>query len=158
MSKKKLPQVGDVIRSDRFIYGEKSFDKSDKRIIVGRHEPKYIVSEHLTDGEIAKIVLKTKKMPKGDSLWIDRDYGSPDLSRGKAEYVVIEASMQGGGTGHGQHDVFPDGWHIVAKRLKPGRKWDPRGEEIAFYMTGCFINMIAPDEVRIVGHMEASYT
>ena len=109
MSNKKMPQVGDVIRSDRFIYGEKNFDKSDKRIVVGRDEPKYIVSEHLTDSEIAKIVLRTKKMPKGEDLWVERDYGSVDLTRAKAEYVVIEAKMQGGGTGHGPHDVFPDG-------------------------------------------------
>lgn len=157
MSKNDLPQVGDVIRSVKFIYGERSFDKANKRIRVGRDDPKYIVSEHLTDEEIIDIVLKTKKMPKADALWIDRDYGSSDLTRAKAEYVVIEAKMQGGGTGHGPHDVFPDGWCITAKRLKSGRKWDPNGEEITFYMTGCFINLITSNEILVVGKMKLGF-
>jgi len=157
MSKNDLPQVGDVIRSVKFIYGERSFDESNKQIRVGRDDPKYIVSEHLTDEEIVDIVLKTQKMPKGGDLWIDRDYGSPDLTRAKAEYVVVEARMQGGGTGHGPHDVFPDGWHVIAKRLKPGRKWDPGGEEITFYMTGCFTNLIPPNEILVVGKMKLGF-
>jgi hypothetical protein len=157
MAKDTLPQVGDVIRSIRFVYGEKSFDKSNKRINVGRNDPNYIVQEHLTDEEIAAIVLETKKMPKGEALWVDRDYGSADLSRAKAEYVVIEALMQGGGTGHGPGDVYPDGWHVVAKRLDDGRMWNPDGEEIEFYMTGCFINMIPPNKVLIVGKMKMGF-
>ncbi len=158
MSKSRLPEVGDVIVSKKFIYGEKNFDLDDKRIRVGRDAPKYIVREHLTDEEIVEIVLKTKKMPKGEALWIGRDYGSVDLTRAKAEYVVIEAKMQGGGTGHGPHDVYPDGWYVVAKRLDKRRKWNPRGEEITFYMTGCFINLIPPEEVSIVGKISVSYT
>lgn len=158
MPKSRLPKVGDVIVSKKFVYGEKSFDHNDKRVRVGRDNPKYIVTERLTDEEIAKIVLKTKKMPKEKDLWIDRDYGSSDLTRANAEYVVIDAKMQGGGTGHGPHDVFPDGWYVVAKRLKKGRKWDPKGEEITLYMTGCFTNLIPPEEISIVGKMSVSYT
>lgn len=158
MSKKKMPQVGDVIRSIRFIYGEKDLFDRNERIKVGRDEPEYIVRRHLTDEEIAEIVLKTKKMPKGEALWIDVDYGSVDLTRAKAEYVVIEARKQGGGPDPYGGASYPDGWHVVAKRLKEGRVWDPKGEEIEFYMSPGFQNMIPPERVRIVGHMEASYT
>ena len=157
MNRDNLPKVGDVIKSISFVYGERSFDENDKRIKVGRDTPEYVVRRHLTDDEIAEIVLKTRKMPTGDALWIDEDFGSPDLSRANAEYVVIETKMQGGGTGHGPHDVFPDGWHVVAKRLDAGRKWNSDGEEIEFYMTGCFINMIPPNKVVKVGEMKMSF-
>ena len=153
-----LPQVGDVIQSIRFVYGERSFDANNKLITVGRDTPEYIVTRHLTDDEIEEITIRTKKMPTGKDQWVDEDYGSVDLSRAKAEYVVIKSQMQGGGTGHGPHDVYPDGWYVTAQRLDTGRKWNPDGEIIGFYMTGCFINMIPPERVRVVGKMEVSYT
>lgn len=156
MAKDKLPQVGDVIRSIRFVYGERSFAETNKRIDVGRDTPKYIVNRYPTEKETIAYVKEHNTMPpKG--AYIEEDYGSVDLTRAKVEYVVIEARMQGGGTGHGPHDVYPDGWHVVAKRLDDGRKWNPEGEEIEFYMTGCFMNMIPPNKVKIVGKMKVGF-
>ena len=158
MDKVILPQVGDIIRSIRFVYGEKSFDLNNKLISVGRDTPEYMVTRYLTDDEIEKITLATGKMPKGDDRRIVEDCGSADLSRAKVEYVVIEARLQGGGPDSYGGVPYPDGWYVTAQRLDPGRKWNPDGEVIGFYMTGCFLNMIPPNKVRIVGEMVASFT
>lgn len=157
MNQDVLPQVGDVIRSIRFVYGERSFDRNNKRVAVGRDDPQYIVGRYPTDEEIVSYVQKFGKMPP-KSAPVEEDYGSPDLTRAKAEYVVVEAQMQGGGPIQGDSVGYPDGWHVVAKRLDDGRKWNPLGEEIEFYMTGCFLNMIPPNKIKIVGRMEYSFT
>jgi hypothetical protein len=41
MTKGVLPQVGDVIKSIRFVYVEKKFDEYIKRIVVGRDNASY---------------------------------------------------------------------------------------------------------------------
>lgn len=33
------------------------------------------------------------------------------------EYVVYKTAKEGGGTGHGPHDVYPDGWHVFARAV-----------------------------------------
>lgn len=157
MTKDTLPQVNDVIRSIRFVYGERDLFGRNNRITVGRDEPKCIVRRHLSDEEISEINLRTKKMPKGEALWIDEDLGSADLTRAKAEFVVIEARAQGGGPDPYGGVPYPDGWHVVAKRLDEGRKWNPDGEEIEFYMTGCFLNMIPARSVKIVGKLKMGF-
>jgi hypothetical protein len=56
------------------------------------------------------------------------------------DYVVTRTADEDGGTGMGPHDVYPDGWHVTAKKLKNGR-WDENGIEISFYQSGCFTAM-----------------
>ena len=64
-------------------------------------------------------------------------------------YVVTRAKSEGGGTGHGPHDVYPDGWHISATQLKhkitgwPDAvigtfEYNDDGKTISFYQSGCF--------------------
>ena len=50
-------------------------------------------------------------------------------------YVVIKTAIDGGGTGHGPGDVYPDGHHVFCKKTIDG-------EEIDFYQSGCFTAMI----------------
>lgn len=57
------------------------------------------------------------------------------------EFVVIRTAFDGGGTGHGPHDVYPDGHHVFCKALKNG-KYDKNGIEINFYQSGSFTCMI----------------
>lgn len=52
-------------------------------------------------------------------------------------YVVTHTSMDGGGTGHGPGDIYPDGHHVFCQRL------DESGIEVDFYQSGCFTAMIA---------------
>jgi hypothetical protein len=56
-------------------------------------------------------------------------------------FVVVETKLTGGGTGHGQHDVYPDGWQITAKRLKDGQ-YDENGDEIKFFQSGSFAHLV----------------
>jgi len=53
-------------------------------------------------------------------------------------YVVDKTAMVGGGTGHGPHDTYPDGWEVTALLLKDQEK------EISFFQSGCFNGML-PD-------------
>lgn len=46
-------------------------------------------------------------------------------------YVVTNTNMTGGGTAHGPHDVYPDGWQVSARTLDGERR-------IQFYQSGCF--------------------
>ena len=53
-------------------------------------------------------------------------------------YVVYKTSHDGGGTGHGPHDVYPDGHHVFAERL------DDPSVKVDFYQSGSFTAML-PD-------------
>ncbi len=150
-----LPQVGDVIRSICFVYGERDLFNRNNRITVGRDTPEHMVGRYMTKEEIDEYVKTNSKMP--ESKMIEENLGSVDLSRAKAEYVVIEARYQGGGSEPNDPIPYPDGWHVVAKRLSDGRVWNPDGEEIQFYMNGCFMNMIPPRSVKIVGQMRLAF-
>jgi len=83
----------------------------------------------------------TRKAKIGDVLKIN-----------ESSYVVERCAMEGGGTGHGSHDVYPDGWHVIARRLSNKNNYDPKGKTIDFYQSGCFTNL--KPEVEIVGKMK----
>lgn len=72
----------------------------------------------------------------------------------KGLYVVESVGMDGGGTGHGPHDVYPDGWCVQARRLKDS-KYDEKGRVIEFYQSGCFSNLLK--NVSIVGKMKRTF-
>jgi hypothetical protein len=55
----------------------------------------------------------------------------PPLDYLVGEYVVYKTMMDGGGTGHGPGDVYPDGYHVFAERINTGEKID-------FYQSGSF--------------------
>lgn len=73
----------------------------------------------------------------------------------KGLYVVERSAMEGGGTGHGEHDVYPDGWHVVARKLGKNEEYEPRGQTLDFYQSGCFRDL--KPEVEIVGKMKKMY-
>lgn len=65
-----------------------------------------------------------------------------DRSRDGANFVVVRTAMTGGGTGHGPGDIYPDGYEVTVKRLVGDGTYDPNGEELVFFQTGCFNCMI----------------
>lgn len=67
--------------------------------------------------------------------------GNFDYLRG--QYVVVKTSFGGGGTGHGGHDVYPDGHRVFCE------KTDGSKHRVDFYQTGCFTAMIP--EIEVVG-------
>jgi hypothetical protein len=71
------------------------------------------------------------------------------------DYVVVRTAMEGGGTGHGPHDIYPDGWHVEATKLDKDGNYDPDGKRIDFYQSGCFTGMI--EEVKVVDRMRMTF-
>ena len=137
--KSKKVLVGEVVKSSLFQYGE-FFDYRD-HVTVG-----HCYDETKFDEKTQQEVKTGRKVSSGNS---------DDASRADAEYVVIRAVMEGGGTGHGPHDVYPDGWHIHARRLDSDGKYNPEGEEIRFYQSGAFTCMVP--EVEVVRTMQMTF-
>jgi len=50
------------------------------------------------------------------------------------EYVVYKTTFDGGGTGHGPHDIYPNGHHVWCEKLDDSKR------KINFYQSGCFIH------------------
>jgi hypothetical protein len=62
---------------------------------------------------------------------------------GPGEWVVVSTCMTGGGTGHGPHDVYPDGHQLTLRLLKPGTNeivWSRRA--VKLYQSGCFTDAV----------------
>lgn len=85
------------------------------------------------------------------------DLRANEPALGTCEWVVLHTEMSGGGTGHGPHDVYPDGHRVKARRLRPDGTYDPDGQEIGFYQSGCFIGMVEPDKVTITRQMKQTF-
>lgn len=146
----KLPKVGDVIVSSKFAFGYyNNKDHKDKKLItVDGKTKRYPITSSLSEEERVNIAAKNGIIPPKAKT---EEFGAYDLSRATAKFVVEEAKWQGGGYGHASY--YPDGWHIEARRLDKGRKYNPEGEIISFYMTG-FTCRIEAKNVKIVGKMQ----
>ncbi len=77
-----------------------------------------------------EFVLSKVKKPKSESFVLNG-----------GEFVVIRTTSDGGGTGMGAHDVYPNGHRVYCKRLRNG-DFDENGTEVNFYQTGSFTAMI----------------
>jgi hypothetical protein len=137
--------IGDIIRSEKFAYGMygytwnpfEEFAQSESVIEV--------------DGKTEEYPVKCRKPGTpwdAPSEYIAVDRAAYDPSRGKAQFVVEKADMQGGGRAM-FNDYYPDGWHVTARRLNDDRSYNPKGEIIQFYQSGCFTTNIG--EVELVG-------
>ena len=74
----------------------------------------------------------------------------------QGEFVVEYANWEGGGTGMGPHDVYPDGLHIKARKLSKGRKYNRKNRSIKFvWGPSCYNTQIVGCEV--VGKMEVVF-
>lgn len=81
----------------------------------------------------------------------------------EASYVVEKTAMDGGGQQpepSGCYSAFPDGHHVYARRLTPDMTYDPDGEAVDFWQTGCFIaeRMIKSEEILINTTMQMTMT
>jgi hypothetical protein len=75
---------------------------------------------------------------------------APNAARGRALYLVEEASMSGG-TPIESHDYWPNGWQVVARRLRRDRSYDPSGETMEFAQTHPYDPLT---DVAVVGRMD----
>jgi hypothetical protein len=66
------------------------------------------------------------------------------------EYIVCFTCKDGGGTGHGPHDVYPDGHKAVMYEK------DNPSKQFYIYQTGSFIKSIKilPKEIILIDHSE----
>lgn len=70
------------------------------------------------------------------------------------EFVVVKTQMTGGGTGHGPHDVYPDGHEVTIRQLKKDGTYDDEGQAYRFYQSGafnCMITDVAPTRKMKMG-------
>jgi len=68
---------------------------------------------------------------------------------GDGEWVVVSTCMTGGGTGHGPHDIYPDGHQITVRKLEIGTNCiDWSVEEMKFYQSGGFIDAVMIDVIK----------
>ena len=78
---------------------------------------------------------------KGDFSMAETDVtldGNFDYLQG--DYVVTRTEMTGGGTGHGMHDVYPNGHKVTCHKVAD------KDTVVSFYQTGCFTAMITDIE------------
>ena len=145
-----LPTMGDVIESPKFAFGRRGYNGEKVITVDGKTRSQLCERSIDADTRVA-LAAATGEVPPET---ITEDLGAYDESRAKAKFVVESARMEGGS--HGR-DEYPDGWHIIARRLSEDDDYDPDGEVIQFYMTGCFNCKIAPADVQIVGKMHMRF-
>lgn len=127
MKKEIFLQVGDVVdlKKGMKVYITVPLSKKDK---------------HTTDvelGKILKIGVGKKTLEFETKSYIGR-------------YIVTDTSMSGGGTGHGLHDVYPDGWHVTCVMLNDDGTYCEINRKVTFYQSGCFTAMITPDKIKAI--------
>jgi hypothetical protein len=71
------------------------------------------------------------------------------------KWIVYKTTPDGGGTGHGPGDVYPDGHHVFCIRAEQ----NPINYKmkIDFYQTGSFTAMIEEGKIKIVGKAKATW-
>ncbi|MBT5023116.1 hypothetical protein HOK51_04380 [Candidatus Woesearchaeota archaeon] len=138
-------ELGDIIRAEEFACGTYDSQFVDGDLIL--------VNDEITiDGtkKYRPIGYRKKGTPWDEPAeYLQLDVCAYDESRGESMFVVEKAHMGGGGTGHGLRDIFPDGWYVEARRLGGDGAYNPGGEVIKFYQSGCFNCMVR--EVEVVG-------
>jgi len=72
-----------------------------------------------------------------------------DFAHMAGRYVVFKTASDGGGTGHGPHDVYPNGHHVYCEKL------DGSGHRLDFYQSGCF--SVVHTDVVPVGKAERTW-
>ena len=132
-------EIGDVIKSDTFTCGEYQTEWVKGCLTLLTTAP-----IRVGGSSNPRIVNFTEKQTQGD--WkreIPRtlDTQAFDLTRKDAEFLVEDARLQGGSGPHAR-DVYPDGWHVTARRLNDDGSYNPDGEVIQFYQSGCFTHTI----------------
>jgi hypothetical protein len=66
------------------------------------------------------------------------------------KYIVDKTTTDGGGTGHGPHDVYPSGHHVFCHKVGHDHT------RVNFYQSGCFTAMIT--DIEPIGRAKATWT
>jgi hypothetical protein len=63
------------------------------------------------------------------------------IGKSNTMYIVTHTEFTGGGTGHGPHDVYPNGHYVTARKIQRNLEL---GSVRKFYQSGCFGNLHFP--------------
>lgn len=66
------------------------------------------------------------------------------------KYVVVKTALDGGGTGHDQGDIYPNGHHVVCRKL------DDQKIRVDFYQSGAFTAII--EDIEPTGKATLTWT
>ena len=96
--------------------------------------------------------------PKSDKLaktnvTIGANHNGLDTGYLAGRYAVVKTAFDGGGTGMGPGDIYPDGDHVWCRKMLENGKF---GEQIEFYQSGSFTAMI--EEIKPNGKVEFKYS
>lgn len=127
-------QVGDVIELTK---GMKVNAPVESRFVyANRRESKEMTHTVVSIGQI-----------------LDDTHGNTfDTKKFAGRYVVVHAKSEGGGGS--MHDPYPDGWHIIARKLKRDGTYSEKGVTVEFYQSGCFTCEILPKNISLVAKMK----
>lgn len=142
--KKNLPDFGDVITSSKFAYGY--YDTNREIVTVDGITTTHPVTSRVSEDERVAEAARSGKIPPVE---ITVEFGTFDLSRGEAKFVVEEAKEPEYGIG----DAYKDDWHVRARRLYENGTYNPEGEIIQFSMSQGVHRKIGLNDVMIVGKM-----
>ena len=84
----------------------------------------------------------------GRTVYCDKRHKDITIKKSFYYWVVYKTTYDGGGTGHGFGDVYPNGHHVFCEQLHTKRKVD-------FYQNGCFRNMIG--DIKPIGKAERTW-
>lgn len=73
-----------------------------------------------------------------------------ELSYLEGKYIVVKTTFDGGGTGHGPHDVYPDGHHVHCISADGSKR------KLDFYQTGSFTHRNA--DITAIGKAELKWS
>lgn len=85
-----------------------------------------------------KLTQSDVEIGKGFENWLE------------GEYVVIKTQMEGGGTGHGANDIYPDGHRVYCEKV------EDISIKCSFYQSGCFTAMIT--EINPISKAKLKWT
>jgi len=80
--------------------------------------------------------------------------GKKKFTVDEGKFVVTKTLYEGGGTGMGPHDIYPDGHRIYCKKLK-NDKFDEDGTEVNFYQNGCITAVIS--NIKVIRTMKMKF-
>lgn len=81
---------------------------------------------------IGDIILMCVTYFNSNSYVISLPETRPEYINAIKKYVVYKTNYEGGRTGHGPNDVYPDGYRVFCEQL------DDTDNRIDFFQTGCF--------------------
>ncbi len=139
-----LPDVGDVITSSKFAFGQKSENGKFIKIINVSECPRYYVALEDPDGS------RKEKSFLGAVQGID----AFDKSREYAEFVVESARWADNPLTRGT-TACAGRWYISARRLNQEGTDNTNDERIAFFMCGLLDeNVLEVKDIKIIGKMQ----